>query len=214
MCTISSCIHRESLCNHIGEATQRLLVCAFVNDESSWNCIDSPEFQLHNKVDDELILYPTEYTLVSAALDMNDLLNDDSLVVGDTGATTDHFRSRGGMKNFRAATLRDSTITASGIAVVKRIWDIVGMKVDKDDKHERKLGLKDVTQCDVTRFNLFSITKRMLDWLKLGGNEDYLYFLILINVVVCTDRELWFDIKVKTPKEILFYMRSETSRSS
>jgi hypothetical protein len=117
--------------------------------------------------------------------------------IGDTGATTHNTAYEVGTINHRQATAQDNIIGVTGMpAVAKTIVDIP-CEVMQDGK-KKHVNLKDVTYVPNSRYNLFSLTKLMLDGWNMSGNKK--------DGIKMTKGEhvISFNKTVHTPKGVLF----------
>ena len=72
-----------------------------------------------------------------------------------------------------------------------------GKFYDKFGTEMGKATIKDVVHTPNSRFNLFSVTKRMQDGWILGGDKESMW-------LTKGDQKINFDIKISTPKGALF----------
>ena len=124
-------------------------------------------------------------------------LNDPSVWIGDTGATTHNTAYIVDTVNHRTATAADHIVGVTGPpAEAKTIVDIP-CQVVKDGAVQH-FKLKDVAYVPSSRYNLFSLTKLMANGWSISGDA-------VVGIKMSKgDVELKFDKTVHTPKGVLY----------
>ena len=127
------------------------------------------------------------------------LLQSPNIWIGDTGASADSTPSKIGMTDM----VKDFSVTKMGIG--KGIESAGSGKlkvkmVDKKGKEKETVTMNDVSYIPKSNFNLFSLTKRMMNGYTLSGDINGIK-LRKDNV------EIVFDIVIKTNKGVLFCTR-------
>ena len=111
-----------------------------------------------------------------------------------------------GLKNKIDASAKDSVTDASSNSVkAKLIGDLVGTIYNKTGKEvQTDVSIKGVAYMPESKYNLFSITKRILDGWTLGGDDNTMWLRK-------DGKEIKFDIKIKTPKSaiVCMYMKQD-----
>jgi hypothetical protein len=124
-------------------------------------------------------------------------LNDPSVWIGDTGATTHNTAYIENTVNHRSATAADHIVGVTGPpAEAKTIVDIPCRVVA--DGVEQHFKLKDVAYVPSSRYNLFSLTKLMMNGWSISGDAE-------VGIKMYKGKvELKFDKTVHTPKGVLY----------
>jgi hypothetical protein len=124
-------------------------------------------------------------------------LNSLNMWIGDTGATRHSTKYKQGGIDSRPSTNRTRGI--SGQAIKPRMEvDLPGMYCDKNGDNQFAVKLRDVDVIPESHYNLISVTKLMEECHKVSGNKkDGLS-------VEKGGRVIKLDIRVKTPKEVLW----------
>jgi hypothetical protein len=127
-------------------------------------------------------------------------LDNPNVLIGDTGATVHMTPHRSGMHDVKKAKqVNDITMGDGKSEDAAVIGSIDGRLCDKHGNVLNDAKISDVTHLPKAKYNLFSITKLQNDGWTLGGNADAIW-------LTKGDIEIKFDIKIPTPKGILYAM--------
>ena len=146
-----------------------------------------------------------EFVLTSsetmAVPEVQELLDDPNIWIGDSGATV-HMTPHGqGLVNTRTAKQNESvTMGNKMVEKAQIIGDLHGAVCDKYGTVKTKTVLQDVAYVPTSGYNLFSLTKAMKSGWELRGDNETGIVLTKGNQKVC------FDIRIPTPKGVLFAM--------
>ena len=124
-------------------------------------------------------------------------LNSPNMWIGDTGATRHSTKYKQGGINSRPSTSRTRGISGQAIKPSMEV-DLPGMYCDKNGNDQFAVKLRDVDAIPKSHYNLISLTKLMEEGHKvIGTKKDGLS-------VKKGGRVIKFDIRVKTPKGVLW----------
>jgi hypothetical protein len=130
-------------------------------------------------------------------------LDNPNVWIGDTGASVHMTPHRSGMHNVKKAKHVDAITIRNGKSEdAAVIGSINGRLCDKNGNVLNDATISDVTHLPKAKSNLFSITKLQNDGWALGGNADAIW-------LTKGDVEIKFDIKIPTPKGVLYAMYHE-----
>ena len=105
-----------------------------------------------------------------------------------------------GMTNLHYAEKSDAITMGNKISEKAiKIADINGVMCDKHGVEIAKAIMQDVTLLPAGKYNLFSLTKMMKKGWKLSGDDNAI-------VLTINDKTIAFDIKIPTPKGLLYAM--------
>ena len=128
----------------------------------------------------------------------SNILNDPNVFIGDTGASSDTTASDLGFKNVKPAKASDNIVDASGNSMTGKITgDVSGVICDKYGSEKCDAIIKEMVYSPDAEYNLFSLTKRLEDGFKLGGDKNAIW-------ISKGDIKITFDIKISTPKGAIF----------
>ena len=137
---------------------------------------------------------------------LSDISNEEYWI-GDTGATTHLTNSDAGMINMRQAKAGENVVMGNGTAArAQTVGAVLGTICNKNGKELNKLTLSEVTYASNSKFNLFSISAMIKKGWKLNGDNKKLE-------LTKDKQKLVFDIKINTPKGILFCMHVKRNRN-
>lgn len=141
----------------------------------------------------------TAMTAKTPSATANNILDDDEIWIGDTGATT-HLKKS--MKNVEVTTKTgvQSVSVANGGMNVKCEGNFRCKQVNKNGAVGIQMCLQEIKVAPDSTVNLFSITKAMKDGWKLTEGNPGL-------VLTKGDASIKFDIEVRTEKGSLFCAR-------
>jgi hypothetical protein len=146
-----------------------------------------------------------EYILTSkdemAFPEVKELLDDPNIWIGDSGATVHMTPYQHGLVNTRKAK-QNEAVTMGNKTVEKAqvIGDLPGTICDKHGNMKSKTVLQDVAYIPTAGYNLFSVTKLMDNGWDLSGDNK-------TGIVLSKDdKKVVFDIRIPTPKGVLFAM--------
>jgi hypothetical protein len=142
-----------------------------------------------------------EYLLMAMEFPMDQKFLDNLNVwIGDKGDSVHMTPHRGGMHDVKKANPVDAITTANGSSEnATVIGSIDGRLCDKNGNVLNDAKISNVTYLPEAKYNLFSITKLQNDGWTLGGNADAIW-------LSKGDIEIKFDIKIPTPKGVLYAM--------
>ena len=104
------------------------------------------------------------------------LLEDQNILIGDTGASSNTTGSRLGFRHVQGASARDNIVDASGNDMNSEIiGDVSGTFCNKCGQELMDATIKDMVYSPNSKFNLFSITKRLEDGYELGGDKEAIW---------------------------------------
>ena len=104
------------------------------------------------------------------------ILSDPNVFIGGTGATSDSTFSKLGFKNTRKASEDDTIVDASKNKIAGDVvGDMPSVVCNKYGQELEAVNVQDVVYSPKNRFNIFSLTKRLKDGWKLGGDADALW---------------------------------------
>ena len=127
--------------------------------------------------------------------------------IGNTGATTHLTNCDEGMVNTRMPARRENLVMGNGTsASANAIGDLLGTACDKDGNKLQKIKLQEVTYAKNAKFNLFSVSAMIKKGWKLEGDKNELKLMK-------DGRKVVFDIKINTPKGVLFCMNIKHNRN-
>jgi hypothetical protein len=131
-------------------------------------------------------------------------LDNPNVWIGDTGASVHMTPHRSGMHNVKKAKHVDAITMGNGKSEEDAavIGSIDGKLCDKNGNVLNDAKIIDVTHLPKAKYNLFSITKLQNDGWTLGGNADAIW-------LTKGDVEIKFNIKIPTPKGVLYAMYHE-----
>jgi hypothetical protein len=110
---------------------------------------------------------------------------------------------RNGMNNVKKANNIDAITMGNGKGEdAAVIGNIDGRLCDKNGNVLNDAKISDVTHLPKGKYNLFSITEFQNDGWTLGGNADAIW-------LTKGDVKIKFDIKIPTPKGVLYAMYHE-----
>ena len=89
----------------------------------------------------------------------------------------------------------------------KKIGKLKGIFYDKFGTEMGKATIRDVVHTPNSRFNLFSVTKRMQDGWILGGDKESMW-------LIKGDQKINFDIKISERSSILYLFQTRVQSSS
>jgi len=127
---------------------------------------------------------------------LNDLHHSEYWI-GDTGDTTHFTPIQDGMINLRTPKGENVVMGNGNAAKASMIGDVAGTLISKYGVELHPVTLSNTTYSKEAKFNLFSLTMMMKKGWKLTGNVDNL-------TLTKEDKKTVFDIKVLTPKGIIF----------
>jgi hypothetical protein len=142
-----------------------------------------------------------EYLLMAMELHTDQkLLDSPNVWIGDTGASVHMFPHRGGMHDLKKAKSVDAITMANGSSEdATVIGNISGRVCDKNGNVLSDTEITDITHIPEGKYNLFSITKlQNVGWI-LSGDANAIW-------LTKGDIEIKFDIKIPTPKGVLYAM--------
>ena len=149
-----------------------------------------------NAESDSEFLLMTKNDLSFAATDSP--LADPNVWAVDSGATNDTTAHEIGMTIKKMASEEDNIMDASGNNVSgKTVGDLKGVIYNKQGKELHDTTIKELVYVPESSFNLFSLSKRLENGWKLGGDAKVIW-------LEKDDYKIMFDIKIKTPKGALF----------
>ena len=126
------------------------------------------------------------------------LLEDSNISIRDTGASSDMTTSARGFKNTRKGGSKDDITEAPrGGLKGKLVGNVTGTFCIKHRQGLYDATIKEMVYTPDSRFNLSSITKRLEQGYKLGGNQNAIW-------IEKGARKIVFDIKIKTRKGAIF----------
>ena len=126
------------------------------------------------------------------------ILSDPNIFLADSGATAHMTNCDIAMVDIKPVNKTDHALCANGgISKVTKIGCIPAMKVNNQGLDEFPLRLMDVSHTPDSPFNVVSITKMLMENWILTGNKDEM-------TLVKGDKQIHFDIKIHTPKGVLY----------
>ena len=137
------------------------------------------------------------------------LLEDPNMFIGDIGTSSDTTFSRLGFKNIKGANDGDSILDALGNNISgKVVGDVSGKFIRKNREGKKSVPIKQMIHTLDAGYNLFSLTYRLHQGWKLGGNKDSIW-------ISKGGQKIVFDIMIKTPKGAIFcaYFKREPEKS-
>jgi hypothetical protein len=147
------------------------------------------EFVLAGK-DEEVLSFP----------EVQSILSDPNVWIGDTGATKHVSPHSEGLVNIRESKSSDNiTMGNKRVEKASQVGDIHGIICDKYGNEKNKVKIEDVSIVPTSGYNLFSITKLMKNGWKLSGTKEEIK---LTN----DEKEIIFDICIPTPMGMLLAM--------
>ena len=124
--------------------------------------------------DSEFLLMTKNEGLTFAATDS--LLADPNVWIADSGATSDTTAYEIGMTNKKKASDKDTITDASGNNVTgKTVGDLKGFICNKQGNEIHDATIKQVVYVPGSNFNLFSLSKRLENGWKLGGDATAIW---------------------------------------
>ncbi len=161
------------------------------------------DYELHNNaafVQIELGLKETDVEEVQGLSQIRptlQALNSPNMWIGDTGATKHSTKHKQGGINSRPSTRRTTGISGQAVKPSMEV-DLPGMYCDKSGEDQFAVKLQNVDIIPKSHYNLISIRKLMEEGHKMTGNKkDGI-------TVEKGARVIKFDIRVKTPKGVLW----------
>lgn len=151
----------------------------------------------NNKVDQE-ILFCMPTVEVQKFPDNVDLLSDPNIWIADTAATSDMTHSDQGLHEESSPEESDSARVATGhILGATKVGKLKGILCDNQGKEIAALNMARVVVTPGSPYNVLSVTRRLKEGWKLGGNE---------NAITLTKdgTTVTFDIKIDSPKGALY----------
>jgi hypothetical protein len=124
-------------------------------------------------------------------------LNLPNMWIGDTGATKHSTKHKQGGNNSRPSTSRTKGIYGQAVKPSMEV-DLPRMYCDKSGEDQSAVKLRNVDIIPKSHYNLISIMKLMEEGHKISGNKNDGITLQKGS------RVIKFDIKVKTPKGVLW----------
>ena len=101
------------------------------------------------------------------------ILKDPNIFIADTGATSDTTPHLIGISNMKDTTKMDCITDVSGNSIKgNKVGKLKGVICDKYGNEEKSVTIKDMVHMPGSSFNLFSITKRLEEGWKLGGDSN------------------------------------------
>ena len=132
--------------------------------------------------------------------DVQELLDDPNVWIGDTAATVDMTPYKEGMTNLRIASKDDGIAMGNGqIVKTIEIGEIRGTICDKHGNKLNRVRMTEVQYLPKMKYNLFSLTKRMNGGWKLISESEKIR-------LKKGNQEVTFDIKIPTPKGAVYAM--------
>ena len=132
--------------------------------------------------------------------DVQELLDDPNVWIGDTAATVDMTPYKEGMTNLRTASKDDGIAMGNGqIVKTIEIGEIRGTICDKHGNKLNRVRMTEVQYLPKMKYNLFSLMKRMNGRWKLIGESEKIR-------LKKGNQEVTFDIKIPTPKGAVYAM--------
>ena len=188
--TVEDSIDEESYVNIENEKIEIDTVNLSDEDASYMEVCKCDEVSLVKKDEEEQTTFSTNASI----------LDDPNCFIADTGATSDSSPHDLGMVNIKPGKIEDATSDASGKMIrASKTADLHGTICDKNGQAVCKGVIKGIAHLPRSRYNLFSISRRLDDGWKLGGDQD------MIKLVKGND-EIKFDIKIKTKKGAVYCM--------
>jgi hypothetical protein len=131
-------------------------------------------------------------------------LDNPNVWIGDTGASVHMTPHRSGMHDVKKSKHVDAITMGNGKSEDSAvIGSVDGRLCDKNGNVLNDAKIIDVTtHLPKAKYNLFSITKLQNNGWTLGGNADAIW-------LTKGDVEIKFDIKIPTPKGVLYAMYHE-----
>jgi hypothetical protein len=127
-------------------------------------------------------------------------LDNPNVWIGNTGASVHMSPHRSGMHDVKKAKSVDAITMTNGSSEDATVIDnISGRVCDKNGNVLNDAKITDVTHLPEVKYNLFSITKLQNEGWILSGNSDAIW-------LTKGDVEIKFDIKIPTPKGVLYVM--------
>jgi hypothetical protein len=127
-------------------------------------------------------------------------LDNPNVWIGDTGDSVHMSPHRNGMRDLQKAKSVDAITMANGSSEdATVIGDISGRACDKNGNVLNDAKITDVTHLPEGKYNLFSITKLQNEGWILNGDASAIW-------LTKGDIEIKFDIKIPTPKGVLYAM--------
>jgi hypothetical protein len=136
-------------------------------------------------------------------------LEDPSVWIGDTAATSNSTPHAIGMCDIRKPKASDSIAMGNGMSeVAQKIGNVTGTVCDKfRNQVIQNVKIQDVTLISGGRFNLFSISKLQMEGWIMRGDRDGI-------TLRKGDKSLVFDIVVPTPNGAVFAMYLQRKRAT
>ena len=126
------------------------------------------------------------------------LLNHPNVFVADSGASVDSTPHKAGLENQRPAAHGDNVTVGNGaLTEAKTIGTLRGTVCTNQGERLYPAALPNVKYIPANKFNLFAVTKRMMNGWELGGNKDALWLRK-------ENQEIKFDIKIPTKEGCIF----------
>ena len=101
-----------------------------------------------------------------------ELLKDPNVFIYDTGATCHTTFSDIGMSNLKES-VESTTITYGNgsSAKAEKKCDLSGVVCNKNGQEIKRVAMKNVKLVPNSKYNLFSVTQRVVDGWKIGGDK-------------------------------------------
>lgn len=128
----------------------------------------------------------------------HDILRSPNILIGDTAATVHIVKYPIGMSKLEPAE-GNAGVRMGNDAVEqpKDVGQLAGMVCNKFGNQLNRVTIQDVTVISSAGYNLFSISKMLKQGWKLTGDEELLE-------ITKGENKLVFDIRVQTPRGVLF----------
>ena len=130
------------------------------------------------------------------------LMEDPEIFILDTGASTNSTGNTQGVTNMRNAQGSVTKVGNGQVIHTKYIGTLKGVICDKNGNELHTVSVNDIHVNPGSPFNIISGNKLLMMGYSLSGNKESGYEYSKKN-----SPTLKFDIKIKTPKGILFAMR-------
>jgi len=124
------------------------------------------------------------------------ILKDPNIWIGDSGATSDSTFNDMRMQSCKE-TKSSVTMGNGKLIHPKKIGDIAVTIHNKNGNEISDAKMTDVAYIPEANFNLFSITRRLRQGFKLGGDKNSIW-------LEKSDKKIVFDIVIPTPKGAIY----------
>ena len=184
--------------NEINDKEPPLLLKYGVNGNTSVVNHDEPETYIGCEECDDYVEIAAVASQRIQFPTNHDILRSPNIFIGDTAATVHIVKYPIGMTKLEPAEGNAGVrMGNNAVEQPKDVGQLAGMVCNKFGNQLNRVTIHDVAVIPSAGYNLFSISKMLKQGWKLTGDEELL-------VITKGENKLVFDIRVQTPRGVLF----------